>query len=161
MNVIFNTVIGAVQNTVSLLNQPIVKENVKKVAGTVTFFFGLIETFTVYEILSGRKISNDVHFSLILSAAVSPPGIYIISSVAKRLFSEEQLTSAFGPNTIFAVNPKHPRHVASIGAVVLALPTLVRSESTPPKFLMTLFNTVTSRPVLHVGNQICFYFSSR
>ena len=89
----------------------------------------------------------------------------------------------FGPNTIFAVNPWHPRHVVSIAAVILALPSLAQSaykginwtykkireyQSTSSNRsdvsvwltdtklrIMTLFNTATSRPVLHLGNQLC------
>jgi len=88
----------------------------------------------------------------------------------------------FGLNIIFAVNPWHPRHVVSISAVILALPTLAQSTYkginwackkiqhyqdtstngseirpwlTDTKIrLMTLFNTVTSRPTLHLGNQL-------
>lgn len=86
--------------SVRLLNQPIVKEGVKNIAGTVTFAFGLIEIHDVYQILRGREIITEpcsgypkwvqvankvvvvcAKISLILSAGVSRPGVFIISSL--------------------------------------------------------------------------------
>lgn len=186
-----------------LLNQPLVKEGVKNVAGQVTFVFGLVELYDIYQITQGREISTEAgaysnspkwmqvankvsivcaKISLVLSAGVSRPGVLIISSLVGTVVSTSQLTRVFGQNTIFAVNPWHPRHVASIAAVVLALPSLMQSAykgvhsiqkkiSYPVKAsanasdaktwftdakinLMNLFNTITSRPTLHVGNQL-------
>lgn len=184
-----------INSSVRLLNQPIVKENVKNVAGTLTFVFGLLEIKDVYQILKGRKISTEdiphapkwiqvanktiivcAKISLILSAGVSRPGVFIISSLSGCFFSTAQLNRVFGPNTLFAINPRHPRHVISLAAVILALPSVaqmtyrgiswavqrypvgVSRESqdwlTDAKVrLMALFNTVTSRPTLHIGNQ--------
>lgn len=65
---------------------------------------------------------------ILLSAAVSRPGVYIISSLVGRVFSANQLDRAFGPNTIFAINPRHPRHVVSIAAAAFALPSLAHSS---------------------------------
>lgn len=188
-------------NSVRLLNQPIVKEGVKNIAGTVTFVFGLVEIYDIYQIARGREITTEscsdypqwiqvankviivcAKISLILSAGVSRPGVFIISSLIGCVFSTSQLNRMFGPNTIFAVNLWHPRHVVSIAAVILALPSLAQSACkginwaykkirqyqdastnrsdvkiwlTDTKIrLMTLFNTVTSRPTLHLGNQL-------
>lgn len=193
-----------VTTTVNLLNQPIVKEGVKNVAGSLTFAFGLVEIYDVYQIARGREISTETQVSsskwvniahkviilcakiaLILSAGVSRPGVFIISSMTGLVFSTSQLDRFFGPNTIFAINPWHPRHVVSIAAVILASPAiaqstyqglrwiyskvcLLKSESinnvqvknwlTDSKIkLMNLFNTITSRPVLHIGNQLGSY----
>jgi len=177
----------------ALLNQPIVKERVKEVASSVTFVFGLIEIYDLYKIARGdHKISTDVYpksprwiqvlnkvvivcakISLILSAAVSRPGVFIISSLVGSIFS-------FGPNTLFTINPWHPRHVVSIAAVIFAIPSVLQStcigiswigkkvrhyrnvpvNGEAPNYwltdskvrLMTLFNTITSRPTLHFGN---------
>ncbi len=203
-----NSISGGVKNlftsSVRLLNQPIVKEGVKNIAGTVTFAFGLVEISDIYQIARGRKITTEAcsdypkwvqvahkviivcaKISLILSAGVSRPGVFIISSLIGCIFSTSQLDRVFGPNTIFAVNPWHPRHVVSIVAVVLALPSLAQSAYkginwaykkireyqgtssnrsdvntwlTDTKVrIMTLFNTATSRPVLHLGNQLGRY----
>ena len=65
--------------------------------------------------------------SLILSAATSRPGVMIVSTSVGRVFPVRQFERVFGPNTIFAVNLWHPRHVASIAAVILALPLVAQS----------------------------------
>ena len=200
-----NSISGGVKKifdaSVRLLNQPIVKESVKNIAGTVTFVFGLVELYDIYQIARGREITTEAcsgypkwiqvankviivcaKISLILSAGVSRLGVFIISSLIGCVFSTSQLNRVFGPNTIFAVNPWHPRHVVSIAAVILALPSLAQSAYkginwaykkirqhqntstngsdvkiwlTDTKIrLMTLFNTATSRPILHLGNQL-------
>jgi len=199
MNTISSAARSSLSYTVRTLNQPLVKEGIKKVAGCATFAFGLLEIYDIYQILQGREISTESYpsypkwvqvankvvvvcakISLILSAGVSRPGVFIISSVVGTVFSSHQLERVFGPNTIFAVNPWHPRHVISIAAVVLALPSVGQStykgicwtynkiqnqqtSDNSPSFiwltdarvkLMNLFNTVTSRPVLHMGNQL-------
>jgi hypothetical protein len=188
-----------VKASVAFLNQPIVKEGIKNVASTVTFVFGLIEIYDICQIIQGKKISTEASsdhpqwvqiaekviiicakVSLILSAGVSRPGVFIISLLVGSVFSTVQLDRVFGPNTVFAVNPWHPRHVASIAAVILALPAVVQSAYKGIKWvyktirryqqspdvegknwltdakirLMAVFNTATSRPVLHVGNHI-------
>jgi len=127
--------------------------------------------------------------SLILSAAVSRPGAFIASAVMNRVFRQVELEYLFGPNTIFAINPSHPHHVISIASVVFAMPTVVQSiylvsswtcrkicQSKKEPYLgtdqgwltdakvrlMILFNTVTSRPFLHAGNQwmrLCISFT--
>lgn len=201
MNSISEGAKGIFNASVRLLNQPVVKENVKNLAGSVTFVFGLVEIYDIYQIARGREISTEacttspkwVHvankvvivcakISLILSAGVSRPGIFIISSLMGCAFSTAQLERVFGPNTIFTINPWHPRHVISIAAVILALPAVTQSiykgfnwmykkichyenistdnqEAnnwlTDSKIrLMNLFNTATSRPTLHFGNQL-------
>lgn len=96
--------------------------------------------------------------SLLMSAIVSRPGIFIVSKIVHSLFSEAQLERVFGPNTIFAVNPWHPRHVVSLGAVILAIPPMVSlhrfSTDSMKTQLVLLFNTLTSRFALHIENQV-------
>ena len=181
---------------VRVLNQPLVKEGFKNLAGSVTFAFGLWELYDAVQVFRSRQITVETtsedswlrtvdkvavcaRISLILSAAVSRPGVFVISSLAGRLFSPVQL-DRFGPNTIFAVNPWHPRHVVSIAAVCLALPSVVQSTYYGLEWLrgrirplgeekkrestrwaidskirwMAVFNTITGRPTLHVGNQL-------
>jgi hypothetical protein len=197
-----------VYTSVYWLNQPFVKEGVKNTVGIVTFTFGLVEIYDgAYHVLRGRAISTEnsptdrrwkqvshkivmlcAKFSLILSAATSRPGVMMISALVGRLLSPSQLNRLFGPNTILAVNPWHPRHVASIAAVLFALPSVAQStyqgvnwtyrkirhcpsqpvNSQANAWLtdskirrMTLFNTFTSRPVLHIGNQLARYILSR
>lgn len=184
-------------------NQPVIKEGVKNIASTAAFTFGIIETYDVYQILRGREVSTETNsdapkwiqvatkaalactkISLILSAITSRPGVFIISTLVGCVFSSSQLERVFGPNTVFAVNPWHPRHIFNITAVILALPGLIesthqgirwayvkicprengqeqntegrRSWLTDAKIrMMALFNTITSRPIQHLGNQLC------
>lgn len=198
-----NTISSGLKSAAKFLNQPVIKEGVKNIAGSVTFAFGVVEIYDIYQIARGRAITTDTYpnapkwvqiahkviivcakISLILSAGVSRPGVFIISNIVGCFFSTAQLNRAFGPNTIFAVNPWHPRHVVSIAAVVLALPAITLSIGqgiywgykkvrqlqaaapapnganhwlTDAKIeLMAIFNSITSRPVLHLGNQIRF-----
>ncbi len=192
---------GLFDDSVRLLNQSIVKENIKNIAGTFTFVFGLVEIYDVYRIFRGHEISTEAYLdypkwvqvankvvivcakiSLILSAGVSRPGVFMISLLIEYVFSTSQLNRVFGPNAVFVVNPWHPRHLISIVAVILALPSVVQSVCkslnwtykkirqypdmptdrqgvrtwlTDNKIrFMTLFNTVTSRPILHIRNQL-------
>ncbi len=201
MNLISIEAKKLINTTVHLLNQPLVKEGVKNIAGSVTFAFGLIEMYDIYQIVKGGNVSSEIFsknptwlevanktiivaakISLILSAGVSRPGVFIVSSLMGEAFSTTQLNTMFGANTIFAVNPYHPRHIVSIAAVILALPSIVQSVCKTTSFaykkvmqftgdktvtsnakngltdakirLMTFFNTITSRPTLHLGNQL-------
>lgn len=189
---------NVLSTTVRTLNQPFIKEGIKNVVGSITFAFGVIELCDLYQLFRGREITTETYsnqpqwiqvankvsivcakISLVLSAGVSRPGIFIISSTIGSMFSSRQLEKLFGPNTIFAINPYHPRHVASIVAVVLALPTLGQSIYLGTRWVynktqmnrsdtsstssgltdnkvrsMNVFNALTSRPVLHLGNQL-------
>ncbi len=173
----------------------------------MTFAFGLVEVYDIYQILRGREITTEANpnapkwmqiankviivcakISLILSAATSPPGVFIISTLVGCVFSTVQLERVFGPNTIFAINPWHPRHVVSIASVILAMPIIIqsvckgvawaykkisqyheKSSNEPSRMwltdaklrLMVFFNTITSRPVLHTGNQLSRYVFCR
>jgi len=86
------------------------------------------------------------------------------------LFTTAQLEAVFGPNTTFALNPWHPRHVCSIAAVIQLMyqgiswicREIEQFQDQPQDHwltdlkvrIMVLFNTITSRPMLHVGNRI-------
>jgi hypothetical protein len=174
------------------LNTPGVKEGVKNVAGVATFAFGIFEAYDLIQIITCKREISSItpegtrdwatlaykiavicaKLSIILSAGVSRPGLFIISSIFGQIFSTEQLESVFGLNTIFAINPWHPRHIASIAATVLALPILLhtcftlcregKSAQNGGPFItdakvkfMDVFNFLTSRPTLHLGNQFC------
>ncbi len=187
--------------TVHLLNQPVVKQGVKHVAGSVTLAFGIVEAYDLCKIASGRKISTDkcsdcpkwvrtatkvivllAKISLVLSACVSNPGVFVISMLVGAIFPVNQIGTLFGPFTTFVVNPLHPRHVFSIVAVIFALPSVAQSaykgfrwtahkmgiykksphqkhkyktDFTDSKVRkMNFFNTLTSRPLLHTGNRL-------
>jgi hypothetical protein len=175
---------------VSFFNEPAIKEGIKNVAGAISCAFGVVELYDIYQIMTGVQPPEEADpdlpewvqiaskvaivcakISLILSAGVSRPGVFMISIVIGVFFSTEQLEALFGPNTCFSLNPWHPRHVCSIAAVILSLPSLLLLGYQAVNWLceqvddhcftdvkiqmMALFNTVTSRPVLHLGNRLC------
>lgn len=175
--------------SVHFVNQPLVKEVIKNFAGSITFVFGLVEIYELYQIIRGREITDEdcsayprwiqitikvmvisSKISIILSAGVTHPGIFIISSLVGCFFSTAQLDSVFGPNTLFVINPWHPRHIISIIAVILALPSVMRSVYQGIQWIFktlskqsasqykiqvaVLFTTLMSRPVLHLVNQL-------
>jgi hypothetical protein len=197
MNAIPGIAKEAVNKVVGFLNQPIIKEGVKNVAGSITFIAGCAWAVNEVEgIVTGRTFFSGINaneprwlqttdkvalvcanISIILSAGTSRPGIYLISKLTACIFSEQQLAKVWGPNTIYAINPGHPRHFASVAAVVLALPLLTvtayrglrtpiqRTSAEGQKTLllttMLFFNTLTSRPVLHLGNQLGRFILTR
>lgn len=173
---------------VQILNQPVIKNGVKQSVGICTFAFGVFELYDLCRVYQFRKkremvlipegtgwgvasqntqdfITLTGRISRLFSAAVSPPGVYLITKGMHCVFTTPQLERVFGVNTIFAVNWRHPRHVVSLAAVILALPTIAQSAyhcfaerrvlETPTQRIQTamlFFNTFTSRPVLHLGN---------
>ncbi len=183
----------------SFLNKPEVKQGVKDYAGLATIVFGGMQEIHFLNSSASSKTWTEAtgRFSLILCAAATPLSYRICSRFVDKAVSQQFLVNTFGPNTIFAVNPWHPRHVISFVAVACTLPTVIvaiydaalgvigkvfkskkeedlskntdwtedqlkeRPKPTNHEFLtstkvkwMVLFNFVTSRPVLHLGNQL-------
>ena len=106
--------------------------------------------------------------SFVLSGVASPIGIWGISKVVNKIFTSSQLESVFGPNTNFVGNWKHPRHIVSLTAVAFALPFVLKRffvERTPEKQVKleryAYWTILTSRPVLHLGNQFAHYLFKR
>ncbi len=112
------------------------------------------------------------NISIILNGAVSPVGIAVISTIVHRFFIPEKLETIFGKNTIFAINPWHPRHAANVAAIILMTPTVLKEAhslyrratkqeppiETEPQLnpwlsKVVIVNFVFSRVVLHVVNQ--------
>lgn len=146
-----------------VMNQPQIKENIKKIVGVVTFIFGLVIIWNICEDVMGRATDRTYEstaniisiFSIIFSATVSKPGVALISHLKGRCFSKAQTETIFGENTIFLINPWHPRHFFSFLAVGFSVAGFV---STDAKLRgMLLFNTLTSRPFLHTANQLVSY----
>lgn len=199
MSSVNNILYNNFQSTVVFLNQPLIKESIKNIVGTVTFIFGLIEIYDICLTLQGKEITTPTtsqdpewlvvahkviivcaKISIILSALSSPPGVFLASLAVGCFFSAAQIENVFGPNTTFEKNPWHPRHVVSIAAIIFALPSIALTVYQTVDWVcrnieyfyfeevdnennwlsdikvkvMTLFNTATSRPILHIGNQL-------
>ncbi len=146
MSVSFNPI----KLSVSFLNNPAVKNGIKSVASYAAFGFGVWEIYdnaidlkeawqnrkraslaqqddSGWEITALKATFVMARISLVLSLLTSKPGADICSWTAGRVFSQARLLQLFGPNTIFAVNPYHPRHIANVAACVLGLPALIKS----------------------------------
>lgn len=138
------------KTTVGYLNSPIIKEGVKNVAGLAAFAFGIYEIYDDVNWLihkwqakplanqeekegfswlktAGKVVMVAARISLILSCFSSRPGLIICSWTAGKIFTEAQLVRFFGANTIFAVNPWHPKHIVSISACILGIPAALKA----------------------------------
>ena len=170
----FSIIINPFDHIYLLLNQPPIKQAIKEIFGWVTFLFGVREL--LFLIQHGFKNTSTLvlisKFSLILSASVTRPGVFIISHFTYLFIETEQIETFFGPYTIFMYNPWHPRHIISFIALLLALPlaaqtvyVLLKTNSREVENvgwnkslrIMTLFNTFASRPILHIGNRLSWY----
>ena len=157
--------------SLNFLNQPSIKNSVKDLTGFITCLFGMIEIYYFCKFFKAKE-KTTLNFiskiSLILSPFVTRQGIFLMTTFT-TLFSL-QFNGFFGQNTIFALNPWYPKHIASIAAVLFALPALY-AKLTPSKFnflknetlnnrviFFLLFNTLSSRPVLHLANQLALLF---
>lgn len=163
------------------LNQPLVKESIKNFCSSFTFAFGFVHLGMLINQRKSNKSSPPLKgmertvqiaqtctsLSLILSAACSRPSIYLLTSLCDSCLPSDFFEIYFGPNTLFDLNPWHPRHLVSLIALVLALPSPIISvinffrpftcasiDSVQKTSWMALFNTLTCRPVLHTGNQL-------
>lgn len=173
--------IAPLASAVGYLNQPMVKASIKKVSGVVTFAFGIYEVyrlcvdppFYVEEVRTWKQtmykaVVVAARISIVLSAAGTQPGVYLIGTLVGVLFTPVQLERVFGPNTLFAINPYHPRHVVSIVALILAMPAMMMTlreamDWTRTKIegpmgvrmkMQISFNFITNRAVLHQANMI-------
>lgn len=164
---------------VSFFNHPEVKQNIKFGIGAATALLG---AEALYYLSRGKVYSkyfrqdpqapdtfmtrvNNVwnrttlacaQVSMILSAAVTPIGVWAISTAVNKFFTSAQVDSVFGPNTTFEGNWKHPRHVVSLVALGLAVPAVLSRIFVTPKTgkertvsNWVIITTLTSRPVLH------------
>lgn len=161
---------------VSALNQPFIKQGIKNVVGAVTFAIGARALYDysrgkIYSeyatgVIDGPKRRIDeialslAQTSFILSTTVTPMGVWMISAA--------QLEKPFGPNTTFEQNWKHPRHIMSFVSLGLALPLVANCLYRPYAFgkeryfeRCAFFMVLTSRPVLHLGNQLAHKIFSR
>lgn len=147
MSVIFETVKVPLKASVEFLSQPAVKETIKKASGIAAATFGIIEVYDLYMVFRGKRPISDeqnslsprwmqighkfavltLKLSIVFHGLASRPCIYVAGKTAGLVMSEARLVSIIGTNTIFAVNPWHPKHILSLGATVCSLPSKVQS----------------------------------
>lgn len=197
MSVVFETVKVPLKATVEFLNQPVVKESIKKIAGVAAATFGIIEAYDLYLVFRDKRAISDernpqsprwmqvghkiailtLKLSIVFNGLASRPCLYAAGKTAGFFISEARLATLVGQNTIFAVNPWHPKHILSLSATVCSLPSKVQSiyrtvlwiyakiagkEYQKPKIIPTggwmsdhrarmisHINTILGRPFLH------------
>jgi len=163
---------GVVLGTVRLLNQPPIKEGVKNAIGLITFFGGIAALYQISQApkekeastwteTAGKAINFFLTVSIVLSLIASRPGLYFCGIVTPT-----RLAGMFGPNTIFAINPWHPRHILNITANVLSATALIKwvfNKYAPSKETLGLiitigaFNFLTGRSTLHLVNDFWYF----
>lgn len=126
------------------------KEEIKNLVGAAIFLAGVEEVIENDWKVTAEKIS------LLLSAAVSRPGVFLITAVTGALFSKGQIERVFGVYSIYANNPYHIYHVASFAAVILAMPSNIKFlyHGCRGKGVKTFAVTLFSRPFLHWSNAL-------
>lgn len=175
--------------TSQFLNQPLVKENIKNVTDRMSFAFAIFGLYNIGQILLGHRVSSEAapsglekmavvsgKISVLLSGLNSQISVKLFSKLASYVTTPAQLERLFS-----AVNPRHPRHVLSIAALVFAAPSItlstyktvnwayrvIRPSTKKTKSVnssvfgltdakvraMVLFNTLFSRVTLHNANQ--------
>lgn len=157
--------------SLTFLNQTPVKEGIKNTLGCITFFGGLSALYALSR-TSHKKESTlwgysrqTVRFlltlSIVLSCIASRPGLFISGLISHQIATPQTWTGVFGPNTIFAINPWHPRHLLHITANLLSATALIQGvfnlyltpqEQLQGIILLGIFNFLTGRLVLHLAN---------
>ncbi|HEX2579385.1 MAG TPA: hypothetical protein VHK67_03165 [Rhabdochlamydiaceae bacterium] len=145
--------------TVQFFNSPPVKNGIKNVFGAIAFSGGL---YSLYEMQKTTdKTVLFLQTSIVLNGIASRPGLAICEWVLHQIAAPETLTMIFGLNTIFEINPWHPRHLFNVSVnliAAVALITVIYSRKAPRTIAaLTVFNFFTGRSTLHLANDAWFW----
>ena len=151
--------------TLKILNSPAVKEGIKNAFGAITFFGGIAVLYynSRTEKASTTEKTLDIFLkaSIVFSCIASRPGLYLCEKVIHRIATPATLENLYGRNTVFEINPWHPRHRLNIAVNVLSSAALFkwvydRYLSRPASWLVALgvFNFATGRSTLHMANDL-------
>jgi hypothetical protein len=148
-----------------VLNTPAVKEGIKNLLGTITFVGGVAVLCRTHKGSSAEKTADFfLKASIVLASVASRPGLYFCGGVISKVATPQTLAKIFGQNTIFEINPWHPRHVLNITANILSGVALiikwVYNRRMDDLVVMGVFNFVTGRSTLHLVNDLWYAASS-
>jgi hypothetical protein len=148
--------------TVHFLNSPPVKNGIKNAIGAVSFSGAI---YTLYEMAAKWKDTDKtilfLQTSIILNGIASRPGLAICEWALHQIATPATLTSIFGQNTIFEINPWHPRHQFNVAVNIIAAVALVHvvyARKAPPIIAaLTGFNFLAGRSTLHLANDVWYW----
>ena len=143
--------------TVQFLNSPPVKNGIKNAFGAISFSGAL---YSLYEMTTKWKDTDKtilfLHTSIILNGIASRPGLAICEWVLHQVATPETLMKIFGQNTVFEINPWHPRHQFNVAVNIIAAVALIHLVYTrkAPRIIaaLTVFNFFAGRSTLHLAN---------
>jgi hypothetical protein len=94
--------------------------------------------------------------SALLSGIGSRPGLALCEWTLHQIATPETLTHIFGQNTVFEINPWHPRHLFNVTVNVVAAAALIhviyQRKTSKPVAGLTAFNFFSGRSTLHLAN---------
>lgn len=148
--------------TVHFLNSPPVKNGIKNAFGAMAFSGAL------YALNEMRKTTDKtvlfLQTSIVLNGIASRPGLAICEWALHQIATPETLTMIFGPNTIFEINPWHPRHLFNVSVnlvAAVALITVIYSRKAPRMIAaLAVFNFFAGRSTLHLANDAWYWAAS-
>jgi hypothetical protein len=146
--------------TVQFFNSPPVKSGIKYAFGAVSFSGAL---YSLYEMATKWKDTDKtilfLKTSIILNGIASRPGLALCEWALHQVATPATLTSIFGQNTIFEINPWHPRHLFNVTVNIVAAAALIHiiySRKAPRVIAaLTVFNFLAGRSTLHLANATC------
>ena len=151
--------------TVHFLNSPPVKNGIKNAIGAV-FFSGAL--YSLYEMTSKWKETDKtilfLQSSIILNGMATRPVLAICEWAVHQIATPDTLTKIFGQNTIFEINPWHPRHFFNVSVNIFAAAALIHLVFTrkAPRIIaaLTAFNFLAGRSTLHLANDVWYWAAS-
>jgi hypothetical protein len=149
--------------TAAFLNSPPIKNGLKDAIGAIAFSGAL---YSLYEMSKTTdKTILLLQTSIILNGIASRPGLALCEWALHQVATPATLTKIFGQNTVFEINPCHPRHLFSISVNILAAAALIRLVYTrkAPRLIaaLTVFNFLAGRSTLHLANHAFFIGARR
>jgi hypothetical protein len=147
----------------AFLNSPPIKNGIKDAIGAIAFSGAV---YTLYEMAKTTdKTILFLQTSIVLNGIASRPGLALCEWAAHQVAAPATLMKIFGQNTIFEINPWHPRHQFNIAVNILAAAALIHIVYTrkAPRIIaaLTAFNFFAGRSTLHLANDMLKIISKR
>jgi hypothetical protein len=148
--------------TVQFFNSPPVKSGIKNAFGAISFSGAI---YMLYEMAAKWKETDKtillLQTSIILNGIASRPGLAICEWALHQVATPATLMKIFGANTVFEINPWHPRHQFNVAVNILAAVALIHViyHRKAPRIIaaLTFFNFLAGRSTLHIANDAWYW----